>query len=423
MKQRLAVILALSLMALGCGSTQTQAPQGVQSAQPLQPSTEAPHVAQPSSSSAVATVAPSSSPPSPQPTPSPAAYLASPAADPVAAVNAALDALVAKHWAVLPGLICAEKRASIAGRYDPAAQTMFPHKPTQALIDALVIRIADRSVSSTSSTAETAMVKVGGTLTQKVSDQALQDFGSALAAAATVTPTKDMLDGISKTLKTSMDSIVLSPEVQVVAEDGGWLLCSDPLMTRPAEPAQGAATPKPTEAGTSAVVPIPAADPVAAVNAVLDALVAKQWDKLPALMCPDMRASIPDLSGTPQGKQLTDALTIDFTNRDVTMKGTLVSGVPWRATVDGALVNIAGHLSMTVPDAAIRSLLEQVEAEGSPSPDPSAMDQMMTQTTEFLHSLAIAPVATVTNDGGGWLVCSPVLVFARPAEPSPSPTS
>ena len=54
-------------------------------------------------------------------------------------------------------------------------------------------------------------------------------------------------------------------------------------MTRPAEPAMGGQpTPKPTPTSTTVVVPAPAADPVAAVNAVLDALTAKQFDKLPA---------------------------------------------------------------------------------------------------------------------------------------------
>ena len=105
---------------------------------------------------------------------------------------------------------------------------MYPRQAALALVDALEIGVTKRIVTVSSSTATTATVKVGGTLTQKVSDQALQDFGNALASAGNVTPTRDMLDGISKSLQTSMAAILLSPTAQVVAEDGGWLLCSDP---------------------------------------------------------------------------------------------------------------------------------------------------------------------------------------------------
>jgi hypothetical protein len=349
-------------------------------------------------------------------------YQTAPSVDPAAAVNAALDALVAKNWSALPGLICADKRVGLSETYDPAAETMYPREATGALIDALTIGVAKRSVIVTSHTSTAATVKVGGTLTQKISDQAFAAFGTALAQAAKVTPDQAMLDKIAKTLKASMDSIILSPTVQVVAEDGGWLLCSDPLMTRPAPPASATpATPQPT--ATSAITPIPAADPVAAVNALLDALTAKQFDKIPALMCADLRGSASSgtsQSADPQTAQLMDTLTIAFANRDVALKGKLVTGVPWRAISNGTLVDISGQLSITLPDATILALVAK-EGDLPSSPDPSAVAQAVKGVNDMLNSISIAPMARVTNDGDGWLICSNVIVIAALASPSPAP--
>ena len=408
MKKPFAVILALSLVAIGCGSTPTQTPPGGTLAQPSAPA-----------ASGVPNVTTSA-----QPTPALPVYKTAPSANAAAAVNAALDALVAKKWSALPGLICADKRASLARMYDPAAETMYPREATRTLVNALTIGVANRSVTVTSHTPTSAVVKVGGTLTQEISDQALKDFGSALAAAAKVTPDQAMLDGISTTLKASMDSIVLSPTAQVVVEDGGWLLCSDPLMTPGDQPTSGSpATPEPTP--TSAIVPTPAADPVAAVNALLDALVAKQFDKLPALMCADLRSSASISTGQstdPQVTQLLDTMTIDIANRNVTLKGKMAMGVPWRVVSNGTLVDIAGQLSVGIPDAAIQALLDKTNAaSSSPSPDPSAMAQGIKGVHDLLTAVSIAPVVRVANEGDGWLVCSNVIIVADLASASPAP--
>ena len=59
--------------------------------------------------------------------------------------------------------------------------------------------------------------------------------------------------------------------------------------------------------------------------------------------------------GSPELKPLVDAMTIDIADRDVTLRGAIVSGVPWRASIDGALVDVAGRLSMQVPEDAMRA--------------------------------------------------------------------
>jgi hypothetical protein len=166
-----------------------------------------------------------------------ASYQPAPAADPVAAVNAFLDAFLAKQWDRLPGLVCSAERDTIALDYDPSQQAIYPQDATQALVDAVQVSISDRSVTLVTSTADQATVRLGGTLVWDVSDDALRTFVDALAAVSSPTPTQDQLDSAFQMFKDSIASQILVPEVPVVAEGGGWLLCADIVTTRPPTPA------------------------------------------------------------------------------------------------------------------------------------------------------------------------------------------
>jgi hypothetical protein len=182
-------------------------------------------------------------------------------------------------------------------------------------------------------------------------------------------------------------------------------------------------TPSPTPDLVASIVPTPAADPVAAVNAFLDALVAKQWDRLPALACATKRAGVVEQSqlfGAAELKPLVDAMTIEIADRDVTLGSAIVSGVPWRASIVGALVDVAGQLSVQVPEDAVRALVVALGAAGA-SFDPGQVDEFMTGLPAYLRSMAIASPIAVMYRGGGWLVCSDVLVTATSTTGSPSP--
>jgi hypothetical protein len=164
-------------------------------------------------------------------------YRPSPAADPVAAVNAYLDAYFAKRFGALPGLVCAARRASVAELYDPEAQTNVPPEASRGLLDALVVGLTDRSVALVSSTAEAATVKLGGTMTWRIGDDALRAYIAAVAAGASPSPSPDELEQAFQMVKASIATQVLASEVPVVAEGGGWLICADIVTTRPGSPA------------------------------------------------------------------------------------------------------------------------------------------------------------------------------------------
>ena len=177
-------------------------------------------------------------------------------------------------------------------------------------------------------------------------------------------------------------------------------------------------TPSPSPDLVASIVPTPAADPVAVVDAFLDALVAKQWDKLPALMCSSKRGSVLEQSqifGAAELKPLVDAMTIDIADRDVTLQGAIVSGVPWRASIDGALVDVAGQLSIAGPGrrsphpphrAVLRSSRDRRDHDG-PAGLPS------------VDGHRIADRGGVRRAGAGWSARTSWSRRRRPPGPRP----
>jgi hypothetical protein len=90
-------------------------------------------------------------------------------------------------------------------------------------------------VTLVSSDADSATVRLDGTLAWSVSDEALRTFVDALAAQSSPAPTADEKEQYFQGLRSSIDTQVLAPEVQVVAEGGGWLICTD-IVTEAVEP-------------------------------------------------------------------------------------------------------------------------------------------------------------------------------------------
>jgi hypothetical protein len=163
----------------------------------------------------------------PLPVPS---YQPMPAADPVAAVDAFLDALDAGQWSSLPALACSAERDSFASSYDPAAQTYFSPEAVEVLFEALGVDVIDRVVRLASREGDTATVTLAGTLSWTIADEGLESFVDALAADASPAPTEAEKAQAVQDLRVGLESRVLAPELRVVAEAGGWLLCTD-IMT------------------------------------------------------------------------------------------------------------------------------------------------------------------------------------------------
>ena len=172
----------------------------------------------------------------------------------------------------------------------------------------------------------------------------------------------------------------------------------------------------------SPLTPLTSADPLTAVTAFLDALLAEQWDTLPSLVCAAQRHSVASLFGS------TDAATeqlVDMMQMSVT-SGTSVT--PTETSGSTATVTIDGQLSVQVPDEALRTFFTQVTVNADPSPAPSEIDQFVAQTQASFQALTLAPEVTVVNESGGWLVCSDIVgsltaSLSPTASPLPSSTA
>lgn len=177
------------------------------------------------------------------------AMAAEPSADdPVATVNALLDTLIAKDFAGIPALVCAEKREAMTAQFDLSqafGEGMPPGVDVQALIDALVLSTPDRQITLVSNDGAVAVVDVQATLTISMDDAAATAFIVQILEAQGVEATEEMVAMFLPQLQAQFgEGQDLSEEgVEVILEDGLWLVCED--------------------LGDSGASPAPSADPMA----------------------------------------------------------------------------------------------------------------------------------------------------------------
>ncbi len=140
----------------------------------------------------------------------------------------------------------------------------------------------------------------------------------------------------------------------------------------------------------------PAGDPVGAVNAFVNTVKAKAFDKLAPLVCAAQRESIVGgITGTsssmPAG--LMDAITFDFQNLDA--KQTSING-------DSAVVHVTGKLVTTVDAAKAKDAVKQLL--GGQATD----DQINQMIAALGQSRDISEDVDVVKENGGWVVCSQI---------------
>ena len=158
-------------------------------------------------------------------------------------------------------------------------------------------------------------------------------------------------------------------------------------------------------------------DPVASVNAALDTLITKQFDRMGDFACAEHRATIAaryDLgatlsAGLPDGVDpalLIDALTLVVTDRVVSLAGN-----------DGqtATVSVAGSLVTTLDQAAARPFAAAVlEAMGQDSSDASVDAVLPGLVTQMEGTSDLADDLLMVLEDGRWLICE------EPGAPDPT---
>jgi len=139
---------------------------------------------------------------------------AGPAGDPVAAVNNYVTAIKSKAFDKLGPLVCAAKRYAIVGTYTGSGMPA-------ALLDAMTFDVQNLNVQQSSVTGDAAVVHVTGKLVSTVDAGKAKDAVKALLGN---TATDDQINQMITGLSSSKD---ISQDVDVVKENGGWVVCSD----------------------------------------------------------------------------------------------------------------------------------------------------------------------------------------------------
>jgi hypothetical protein len=151
-------------------------------------------------------------------------------------------------------------------------------------------------------------------------------------------------------------------------------------------------------------------DPVATVQAMFNAVAAKQFDRLAEFACADKKDEIESqfnigeaLAGSAPGleaQQVLDAMTFSFA--DLKLTETNRSG-------NAATVHAEGKMVITVDPARFRVLVKALlEAQGLTGVDDAMIDQFAGPFAEqFEQGQDITTDFDMVNEGGKWLICGP----------------
>ena len=149
------------------------------------------------------------------------------------------------------------------------------------------------------------------------------------------------------------------------------------------------------------------ADPVGAVNSLINAVVAKQSDKIPPLLCTAKRDDLTKkfdltaaLAAAPSGvdmKSIISSMTITTKDLAVTQKS---------ATADAAVVHVKGTLLMNMPDDKLKEYIKTLMSQSGQTPTDDQVSQMVTTFKDQLtKGQAMDSDVDVVKEGSTWLVC------------------
>jgi hypothetical protein len=158
--------------------------------------------------------------------------------DPVAAVNSVLDALKNKQWDKIAPLLCAAKRDEISSKLDlTKAMAAAPSGVDgKAFVDAMTIDIKDRSVTQKSLSGDNAVVTLKGNLVFNVPDDKMKTYVKSIMSAGGQTPSEEQINAAVTAFKDQeQKGQPINSDVQVVKENGQWLVCSDPTQSSSAQ--------------------------------------------------------------------------------------------------------------------------------------------------------------------------------------------
>jgi len=145
---------------------------------------------------------------------------AGPAGDPVGAVNNIINAVEAKAMDKLGPLYCAAKRDELVGSSGAGAPA--------DLLAAMTIDFKDLKVEQKSIDGDKAVVHVAGSMVSTIDQAKGEDAIRKMLAAAAPSGTQvtDAQVDQAMTAMANDQTLPIDSDIEVVKENGGWLVCS-----------------------------------------------------------------------------------------------------------------------------------------------------------------------------------------------------
>lgn len=162
---------------------------------------------------------------------------------PESAVNGVLDAVAAKDFERVGEFACEEQRDAVMAEFDLAAQfEAIPGIDVDALLDALTIRIEDRSVTLVSQDGDEALVAVRARMAGELDPEKAREFVVAILTMFGQDTSDEAVESTLADLQQEMtQGTDLESEVRVVRESGRWLVCDE--LSGSGEPMDEGASP------------------------------------------------------------------------------------------------------------------------------------------------------------------------------------
>lgn len=160
----------------------------------------------------------------------PGALVTSAADTPDGAVSDVINAFVAKDFAAIPPLICESRREEIAADLDITTGFAESGMDPAIILDALTLSFADPLLEVVSQDETSATVHLTGTLTMAIalSEETARELVIALLEGSGMEVTDEMVEQYLPMLLESINQTqteAVDEEVEVVNENGQWLMC------------------------------------------------------------------------------------------------------------------------------------------------------------------------------------------------------
>lgn len=149
------------------------------------------------------------------------------ASDPAGVVKDMMQAVTNKQFDKVADFACAAQKDQIKNAFNPAGALGAAGIDVNKMLDAMTISFSNADITKVSESGDKATVQVKGTLSIKVDREKFKSFLADVMKAQGQTVSDDMLNTVLDQAASQFEKGQdINSQVDVVKENGKWLVCS-----------------------------------------------------------------------------------------------------------------------------------------------------------------------------------------------------